>query len=80
MTSSSDVERENFHGAAREKNRLFRPEDIYDEVLGRIINSGKKLIDRIGDPMDSNTLYAQCITKMVLNFISEPVSFQMMDL
>jgi len=37
--------------------RLFLPEDIYDEVLGRIINGGKKLIDRIGDPMDSNTLY-----------------------
>ena len=37
--------------------RLFLPEDIYDEVLKRIINGGKKLIDRIGDPMDSNTLY-----------------------
>lgn len=37
--------------------RLFLPEDIYDETLQRIINGGNKLCDRIGDPMDSNTLY-----------------------
>ena len=57
MTSFSDVEREIFMGRLERKIGFFRPEDIYDEVLGRIINGGKKLIDRIGDPMDSNTLY-----------------------
>ena len=33
------------------------PESIYDEVLQRVINGGKKLVERIGDPMDQNTLY-----------------------
>jgi len=37
--------------------RLFLPESIYDEVLQRVINGGKKLVERIGDPMDQNTLY-----------------------
>jgi len=37
--------------------RLFLPEDIYDEVLVRLVNGGNKLTTRIGDPMDSNTLY-----------------------
>ena len=33
------------------------PESIYDEVLQRVINGGKKLVERIGDPMDPDTLY-----------------------
>ena len=37
--------------------RLFLPESIYDEVLQRVINGGKNLAGRIGDPMCQDTLY-----------------------
>merc|ERR1719436_1695494 len=37
--------------------RLFLPEHCYDEVLERVIGGAKGLINRIGDPMDPDTLY-----------------------
>ena len=37
--------------------RLMLPAHCYDEVLERMKNGAVKLIDRIGDPMDEQTLY-----------------------
>ena len=37
--------------------RLILPAHCYDEVLDRMKKGAVKLIDRIGDPMDEQTLY-----------------------
>jgi aldehyde dehydrogenase family 7 protein A1 len=53
--------------------RLFLPEDIHDEVLQRVINGGKELIKRIGDPMEAATLYGPMHNEMGIEIYNKTI-------
>ena len=53
--------------------RLFLPEEIHDEVLQRVINGGKELCKRIGDPMEATTLYGPMHNQMGIDIYNKTI-------